>query len=201
MNQRYNIATIPPDEVGNRAIRMSEKIAEYGSFFVLDGEALHPHISLYHIGFDAKDIPEVIVRVSDALAGIKPFDLKQGPYRAGNSGWIDVGYEKDAAIIDLHASVIAAAKELRAEKGKEMERDDWEGLSEARRQNLLFCGWSEAFDLFAPHLTFSRLKESDEGILDRLPADDFSFLVDRIGLFELGEHGVCTKLIHEFVLG
>lgn len=199
--QRYNFAIIPPKGISEKAIGMSKEIANHGSLFVLDGIGLFPHVSLYHVGFDPQNLPEIIQRTAEALKTARPFRLISDSYRAVEGVWIDVSYEKSDDIMRLHTAIIDATKDLRFGKGKENDCENFRDLSEERKNNLLACGWSEAFGLFSPHLTFSKLREKHGEILQILPQEDFSFLVDRIGLFELGDYGTCTKLIHEFRLG
>jgi len=49
---RYDIVVIPPPEITEQAIAMSRSLAPFGTFFVLDGVTLYPHISLYHVPFE-----------------------------------------------------------------------------------------------------------------------------------------------------
>ena len=59
---------------------------------------------------------------------------------------------------------------------------------------------SKYFNNFPAHLTFSRMSVNDIFDASVLPKYDFSFTVDKIGIFELGEHGTNKKLLKEFKL-
>ncbi|MFA9261960.1 MAG: 2'-5' RNA ligase family protein [Undibacterium sp.] len=200
MVQKYNVAIIPPEAVRERAIEMSEWIAAEGSRFVLDDENPYPHISLYHVALDVDRVPLVITALTAGLESVRPFFLRQGPYRAVEDEWIDVSYDRYEDVMRLHTAVIEAVGDLRANQGTEKDREDFASLSENQRGSLLRTGWTEAFERYVPHLTFSRLNKKDAGIISKLPFEDFGFYVDRIGLYEMGEHGTCTRLVHEFSL-
>lgn len=200
MVQKYNVAIIPPEAVRERVIEMSEWIAAEGSQFVLDGETRHPHISLYHVALEDDRLPLVIAALTAGLESVRPFFLRQGPYRAVEDEWIDASYDRDEDIMRLHTAVIEAVKDLRANQGNEKDRTDFASLSEEQQKSLLASGWTEAFERYAPHLTFARLKEKDTDIVSKLPFEDFGFYAERIGLYEMGEHGTCTRLVHEFTL-
>lgn len=200
MVQKYNVAIIPPEAVRERAIEMSEWIAAEGSQFVLDGEGLHPHVTLYHVALESDRVPLVITALSAGLESVRPFFLRQGPYRAVEDEWIDASYDRDEPIMRLHTSVIEAVAELRANQETEKDREDFASLSDDERGSLSRSGWIGAFESYVPHLTFARLKEKDASIISKLPFEDFGFYADRIGLYEMGEHGTCTRLVHEFTL-
>lgn len=200
MNRKYNIAIIPPEGIAKQAMMMSEHISTEGTYFVLDGTSLYPHISLYHVVLDDEHLSEIVQAVTDAVSSIQSFPLKSGPYRAVADEWIDVSYEREEGIMVLHEVVIGAVASRRAGKELEMNRADWETLDVVARQNLERCGWTDAFEHYAPHLTFARLRSQDASILTRLPIMDYSFSVQAIGLYELGDHGTCTKLLHTFSL-
>lgn len=200
MNRKYNIAIIPPETIAKQAVAMSERISAEGAYFVLDGTSLYPHISLYHVVLDDEHLSEIVQAVTDAVSSIQSFTLKSGPYRTGAGEWIDVSYEREKGIMVLHEVVIGAVASRRTNKKSEKNRADWEALEEVARQNIERCGWADAFEHYAPHLTFARLQTQDANILTRLPIMGFTFPVQTIGLFEMGEHGACTKLLHTFWL-
>ena len=199
--KRYNFAIIPPDVVKERAIEISKRIAKHDSLFILNEKNLHPHISLYHVTLDPKDLPTIIEKSHAILRSRKPFQMTQDSYRITQGVWVDVAYAKKQNIMDIHTALINATKDFRLEKGGEKNREDWTDLTEEQKGNILNCGWASSFDLFTPHLTFTKLKEGSTNILTSLPHENLSFLVESIGLFELGDHGTCTNLIAHMPIG
>lgn len=167
MVQKFNFAIIPSKAVRERAIEMSEWLSAEETEFVLDGESLHPHVSLYHVSLDGERPPLVIADISARLESIQSFFLHQGPYRAVEDEWIDVSYDRNRNIISLHEVVIEVVGELRANAGTEKAREDFVGLLKDQQNSLLRCGWTEAFERYAPHLTFARLKTKDSSITSR----------------------------------
>lgn len=50
------------------------------------------------------------------------------------------------------------------------------------------------------HITLSRFNNSEDFDIETLSKQGFSFIVDKIGIFEFGEHGTNKKSLKEFEL-
>lgn len=204
-SQSYNIAIIPSAAAAEAAIAASRFLEGAGSLFTLDGKKAFPHVSLYHVILPEEALPEVIQSLEAIFSETVSFPLTQAAYGAGEGIWVHVCYQKDVPIFLLHQRVLGAASAYR-DRGTglvddgEIRQEDWQGLPPERQSNLEACGWSEAYDLYLPHMTFGRLAAPNAGIINALPPHEFSFQAERVGLYELGEYGTCTKLLHEFRL-
>ena len=179
---------------------MSRALEQFDSFFVLDGRTLHPHISLYHVPFSETALKKVIEVLGKIAADTKPFPLEQDTYYPDQGVWVGVRYVADKPILDLHTGVIEATKGYRAEQDDARYAARWTELSHGQRKNIKDCGWSDAFTLYSPHISFAKLKQPIENVLAHLPHCDFSFLAERIGLYELGKDATCTELVADFKL-
>jgi len=196
--QKYNVALIPSEAVGIQAIEMSQILADQGGVFVLNSTNAYPHVSLYHVPIDPTKEEEVIEVLRETLSQIQSAPLKQIGYRSGEQGFVSVGYEKDEYILGLHRSVLQALAPLWMREIIETEKE--EALSKEQQASLEQYGWKAAEDLFDPHLTFSRLAQPNPEIVSELKSQNFSFVSDLVGLFELGEQGTCIRCLAIFEL-
>lgn len=198
--KRYDIVVIPPPEIAEQAIALSRALAPLGTFFILDGVVLHPHISLYHVPLTDEALPVVTDALKSIAATTAPFLLEQDTYYPDQGVWLGVRYLADSSILGLHTAVIAATKENRVIEDDIRYKANWAELSHYQRKNLEDCGWADAYTRYFPHITFTKLREPRADALAHLPHREFSFVADHIGLFELGENGTCVRLIADFWL-
>lgn len=198
--KRYDIVIIPPPEIREQAITLSQALAPLGTFFVLDDTTRYPHISLYHVPLQAAVLPDVIETLGRVARETPSFILRQGTYYPDQGVWVGVRYVADKPILDLHATVIDATKGFRTIEDDARYKARWAELSPKQRKNIEECGWADAYTRYSPHLTFSKLRAPRADVLAHLPQREFSFRVGYIGLFELGENGTCVRLIAQFQL-
>lgn len=202
MVKRYNIVIIPTPAVNHDAEFVSEFIAgKQETCFVLDHATQFPHISLYHVYLDEASVKEVADAVQRIAKSFAPFTVQSTGYHTVKGEWIDASYVLDEPLFKLHRACLEGIAPFRVRQKDVVMREDWSDSSPARQENLELYGWSEARDLFRPHLTLARLKgKVDEDFLEIFPEKNFSFEVCKIGLYELGEHGTCRKLLAEYTL-
>ena len=202
MVKGYNIAIIPTPAVNHDAELISEFISSKEEVcFVLDQATRFPHISLYHVALEEASIKKVSASIRRITESFGAFKLASKGYHLLEGKWIDVSYELDSPLLKLHTTVLGAVAPLRVRKSDVAMKEQWSDASPARQENLELYGWSEARDLFRPHLTLTRLRgRVGEDFLETFPAKDFSFEAHTIGLYELGEYGTCTKLLAEYTL-
>lgn len=198
--KRYDIVIMPPPDIAAQAVAVSRALVPRETFFVLDDQELHPHISLYHVPLRAEQLPMVIAALQTLAASTEPFVLQQATYYPDQGVWVGVRYVADQAILNLHTAVIAATKEARVIEDDARYKARWSDMTPKERENLKSCGWAHAYTLYLPHLTFTKLTQPQSDVWAHLPQPDFSFRADHIGLYELGENGTCTRLVADFWL-
>jgi 2'-5' RNA ligase len=198
--KRYHIAIIPPQAIVEQAIAVSAALQPFDALFALDQETHYPHISLYHAPFTDAALSDVAQALREVASATAPFALRQETYYPDQGVWVGVRYVADKAILDLHTRVVEATKGYRAEQDDARYLARWAELSHRQRTNIKDCGWTDAFALFSPHLSFGKLRQPSQDILNRLPREDFSFQVERIALVERGEYGACLKFVADFKL-
>ena len=198
--KRYDIVVLPPPSVAAQVIAHSQMLATRDSFFVLDGEMLYPHLSLYHVPLSDAVLSDVIDALTCVAAETRAFPLKQETYYPDRGVWVGVRYASDKSILDLHAAIIAAVKDFRIVEDDARYMARWSELSHRQRVNLKECGWKDAYTLYSPHMSFTKLKQPRAGVLADLTEHDLSFLVDHIALCELGDNGTCVKIVADCTL-
>lgn len=71
-----------------------------------------------------------------------------------------------------------------------------------QKENIKKYGYPDAMSLYFPHLTIIRLK--DELLAKKISKDInwniSEFIVNKLAIYEMGEHGTCRKLVKEFLL-
>ncbi len=198
--KRYDIVILPPQEIAAQAIALSQTLSSRGSYFVLDGVTLYPHISLYHVPFTDSALTTVLEALRDIAALTAPFVLRQETYYPDQGVWVGVRYVADKAILDLHTSVIAATREYREVEENVRYKEHWVEIPAQELKNIEYCGWAHSLTFYSPHLTFTRLLRPTADVLAHLPQPELSFRADHIGVYEVGDHGTCTHFVADFRL-
>lgn len=195
--RKYNIAIIPSEEISEKAKEVSQEFASSDSYFSLNDFDAHPHISLYHIPLYERDVKKVKEAVERGVHEEKGISLQAESFRQVPGGWLDVSYVRDEGIMRLHRAVLVALEPFWVREFVKNPSKDW---TKDQRESANKFGWTEADKRFAPHLTFTRLRSEKGNIPISKNPQEFSFFAKNIGVFELGEHGVCTNLLESFLL-
>lgn len=198
--KRYDVVVIPPSEIVKQTVALSHALAPLGTFFIVDGMTLQPHISLYHVPLVESSLQTVVTTLGAVLRTTKPFPLEQETYYPDQGVWVGVRYVASKPILDLHTLVIDALKGCRVLEDDTRYAERWPEMNPEERKNLKACGWAHAYTRYSPHITFTKLKTPQVDVLAHLPQYEFSFIADHVGLYELGEHGTTTHLIADFWL-
>ncbi len=174
---KYNIAIIPPEDICNRAISISQNLFEYGGIFKLGKKINFPHVTIGHLECsDEIFLGSIINNTQKITKQINKFDIVQDKYDIYKNEWVFVSFMLSNALRDVEQQI----------------------------KNILMINniekTSKDFDDFPAHITFSRMSIDDVFDIGILPKYDFSFTVDKIGIFELGEHGINKRLLKEFKL-
>lgn len=198
--KRYDIVIIPPPDIAEQAMALSRLLVPFGSFFVLDGVARHPHLSLYRVPFYESVLPTVMPLIDRFARSIEPFLLIQDTYYPDQGVWVGVRYVANKALFDLHTGVIDALKPHRVIEDDARYADRWAEMTTEQRRNIEECGWAHAYTRYSPHMSFTKLQKPRADVLAHLPQRELSFIADHIGLYELGQHGAPDILIADFWL-
>ncbi len=199
-SKSFNIVIYPPKEVLQKTMTVSKKLKKKKGLFVLDGKNYFPHITIYMTQFPVKNVQKVRKILRDLTAKTKPFCVTSLKYRQSGDGYIDVDYKKSKEIKDLQKKMIAFLNPLREGLLRPEDEVSMSGLDKAQRRNIKHYGYRSVGTEFFPHITFTKLEKFDKSALSKIEKLNFSFDVDKIGFFYLGEYGTCCKLIEIFDL-
>jgi len=154
---------------------VSEGLYKRGGKFVLGYKVNTTHITIAHFEcFNKISLKNVIEKVEMQTNYLQAFNINQDNYRI-NDGWVNMAFELNKELLSLYDRVFDILKKNNCVKTS----NDW------RKEDKL------------PHITFSRFNDSEVFDIETLSKQDFSFTVDKIGIFELGEHGTNKKLLKE----
>jgi len=196
----FNIVICPPVKISKRAIAVSKKLKNRNALFVLDGKNYFPHITLYMTEFPLKNVVKVRKLLKQFAVKTKPFEISSSKYRQNTDGYIDVDYKKSKNINELQKKIIKLLNPLREGQMRQKDKARISEMTKAEQKNLKLYGYRGVGAKFFPHLTFSKLEKFDKSALSGVDKSNFSFRVDKIGFFYLGDYGTCRKLIEIFDL-
>lgn len=179
---------------------LSKQLKNKGGLFVLDGKDFFPHITLYMLELPLDNLQKVREFLRKFVSETNSFPITAIKYRNGEGGYIDVDFERNENVVNLQRKIIELINPLRQGliRPKDMERMG--SLSDLEQNNLKQYGFRSVGEGYVPHLTFSKLEKSDVSVLGSLSKFDFSFSVEKIAIYYLGEFGTCNKLIEIFDL-
>lgn len=194
-SKSFNIVIYPPKDIFQKATSVSRRLKRKGGLFVLDAKNYFPHITLYMTEFPLKNVLRIRKLLKQLTSEIKPFSIKSLNYRQIEDGYIDVNYRRSKNIRELQKKIIALLNPLRERFIRKKDGARMRELSKAQQKNIKLYGYRSVGSEFYPHLTFTKLEKFDQSALAGIDKLDFSFKVDKIGFFYLGDYGTCHKLI------
>jgi hypothetical protein len=199
---------MPPPRVAERSIQASRALAECGTEFVLDDTTLFGHVSLYMGAFEPAAVPAAVTAVTRVAAEVAPLPLVAEGYAADpEQGMVEVAYRKSTGIVRLQDLLIAALNPIRSglrecdPVGRLIA--SWLPTTAGEiRANLDAYGYDEIGGFFRPHITFTRFLDRSAPLDSTLLPDllEFSGVFDRLGLYEMGPHGTCTRAVVDLPL-
>jgi len=101
---------------------------------------------------------------------------------------------------ELQKKIIKLLNPLREGQMREKDKARISEMTKTEQKNLKLYGYRSVGANFFPHLTFSKLEKFDKSALSNIDKSNFSFKVNKIGFFYLGDYGTCRKLIEIFDL-
>lgn len=197
---QYNIAIIPPDYIRKQAIEVSRSLIAHETFFVLDDTTFYTHATLHAVDLNKKDLPRAQGIVSAILGETPSFHLEPIGYVYYPGDWIAIEYHRNETIDTLHERLVKALNPLRQPRHSREEIEAREDLSDVDKANIIDYGHRMLLTQFEPHITFTRLKVTNEGVEQTLPDLSWSFQAADIGIFLSAAHGACVERIETYTL-
>ncbi|MBC7708088.1 DUF1045 domain-containing protein [Polaromonas sp.] len=192
-----DIVILPSNELEQKLITASGTLSAQSPLFTLDGVSFYPHASLYMTQLKLGDLDKVKELLSEIASRTSVLNLTASRFDQ-TMGFLDTEYELTEQLDGLQQAVIDAINPIR----DGMREKDKARMLEATgiaRANFEKYGYKPVGELFRPHTTITRF--ADEGTIDIALLPDpahFSGQFTRIGLFEMGDNGTCTREIASY---
>ncbi len=197
---KLNVAFRPPKEIREKAISLSRKISKsYKTFFILDDNKFFPHITIYSVDYPMvnyenvlKEVEKISLKSSKIIFKLKEIDHFYG--------YIGIVSQLTPEIKKLHKNIIKQLNYLR--EGHIRDKYLQGNYSAKQKKNIKQYGSPEVINLYNPHLTITRLKNSQQTkeAIKNIKWEDRKFIIDKIAIYLSSGHGTCIKLIKEFNL-
>jgi hypothetical protein len=207
-----NLALIPETELASRHIALSRHMAgRYRSVIQLNGVtpkvAFTPHVTLYQVPVQARDLPGLRAALLDVAVKAPPLSLSATEYRSNpDEGSFEIRYAAAARLMQLQDDAIAVVNPLRGDlllerdpAGRPLsERIDEPGQA---GDNIRQTGFDAVGDpahggLFHPHVTINWFELGttvELNAADWPPVSYFDGRFVALGIFLLGPYGTCAQ--------
>jgi hypothetical protein len=207
-----NLALIPETELASRHITFSKHMAgRYRPVIQLNGVtpkvAFTPHVTLYQVPVQARDLPEMCAALLDVAAKAPQLPLSATEYRANqDEGSFEIRYAPADRLMQLQDDTIAVVNPLRGDlllerdpAGRPLsERTGEPGLA---GDNIRQTGFDAVGDpahggLFHPHVTINWFELGTTVELNAADWPPLSYFDGRfvaLGIFLLGPYGTCAQ--------
>lgn len=175
---KYNIAIIPPKNVCDNSILLSEIVVKNGGVFSLGDKINFPHISVAQFKCDDdNNLNNIVKDVFNVTRKTNSFKITQDKYHAYKDEWIFVSFLLNESLQELENKFINVLDDNCCKKT------------------------SRDFSEFPAHITFSRIINNNNFNVNSLPKKKFSFVINEIGIFECDDNdGTSKKLLKSFKL-
>lgn len=196
-NKRRVVLLLYPNDT-HYCMELSAGIAdEESTHFTLGMERNVPHITLV-----ATELPEsrdsAVWEIVQSVARHTQAMILPYTQTIAVDGWICAMTECTSDIMALHEALLDRVNDVRKlESVQAMQSIDMSGLDARRQAYALRYGHSAVREFYDPHVTLTRLKNSDDGprVAAAVSWSHPTICATAIALCESGEHGVCTRVL------
>jgi hypothetical protein len=205
----YDVVLLPPQNVTNASIAVSQKLQAEGTKFTLNSDDKLTHLSLFMANFTLDALHAAQAALTDIAQATQPLPLAASGYTHDQEqGMFEITYQNTKEATALQTAIITALAPLR----NGLREKDPVGRSLADyvpttggelRENFDTFGYDEIGGFFRPHITFTRFSRYDHetDITALPPAGTFSCTFTTLALCEMGENGTCSRVVASWELG
>ena len=201
---RLNITFKLPENIAEKAIGLSREISKNNeAFFVLDNVQFHPHITIYSPEYPEKNLGKALEKVAEIASNTEKVNLTLKGIISGQ-GFIGVKFNYTQEIKKIHERIVLELNSLREGYIREKYTvDDYKmNFTQEQQENIKKYGYPDSMGLYLPHLTIIRLKDEQlaKAVLEEIRWDILEFTIEKVAIYEMGEHGTCRELVKKFNL-
>lgn len=196
----YDIVLLPEPALVEKAIQVSQRVKRHGTHFTLGTDDHFSHVSLYMLQLNTDGLRNTKVILEEIAKDTEIIEGRADKYHY-EKGYFDIEYQKTTELINLQNTVVEQLNPIRdGLRAKDEKR--LHTASGEERTNIEQYGYRSVGNLFAPHLTFTRFKDTQVNSLSDLPPEDsFDGSFVALAIFEMGDHGTCRWRVDEWGLG
>ncbi len=194
-----NVCIIPPSDVGEKCVKLSQSLKSDSTLFVLDGENKFAHMTVFMARFANEKVADVLRVVEQSLRDAKSFICQQTSYFMTAGRYFEVSYQKSKEFMDLHELLIDALKNHRINPGDPFEEGYFTPYTVQQQQNAKETGYDLAHNLYRPHITLTRYKEGEVlEVVPEFPPVELSFQLSKICVYKADDNGAVYEKLKEF---
>lgn len=196
-----NVCIIPPQDVGQECVALSQALAQTNPLFVLDGKAKFAHMTVFMARLADEEIPEVIKRVEAVMKEATSFKCEHAGYFLTSGRYLESSYRKSEYFVWLHESLILALASLRINPGNPYEEGYFAPYNSEQQENAKETGYDLARGLYRPHITLTRWAEGKvpETFPGFAPAK-LSFELSTVCVFKADDNGAVYEELARFTV-
>lgn len=199
-----NIVIIPSGEVTQKAINLSNKIAQTNdTHFTLNNETLFPHITIYQAHYPNHNLEKIENTLLSLSQSIQPILIQMKNFSVMYDTFIFWNCVKTQELLSIHEKMVDLFNPFR--EGLVLPHlASIQNMDEVSKNEIAKYGSLLIGPRFTPHITITRIKNSEKSleILEALKAENASdtFVTKEIVLGYLGDHGTVKGIIKKYPL-
>lgn len=202
---RLDIAIIPDDKLLLETERLSKSLSKnFQTYFTLDNQSFYSHLTLYSPEFPTNRKQSIIKVVKKISHEVNKFTANLEKGFQFQDGFIGIQVENSINLRNLHNKVV---DRLNSSREGEL-REKYKGQSVLEKytteqlSNIKSYGYPDVKSLFDPHITLTRLVNTEEtkAAIEIIDLESSILHVEKLGIFEMGKDGTCIKKIAEYAL-
>ena len=197
-----NVCIIPSQDVGSKCVELSQSLKSDSTMFVLDGKSKFAHMTVFMARFANNEVGNVLSATEKALKGANSFFCEHTGYFMTAGRYLEVSYRKSKEFMILHEFLINSLKDYRINPNNPFEEGYFTPYTEEQQQNAKETGYDLAYNLYRPHITLTRYKESEvPKIFPAFVPAELSFQLSKVCMHKADDNGAVYEKIGEFTIG
>lgn len=198
-----NTILIPSQRDFDRSVLISKKISkQYEAYYQLEDNkdySYAPHISIY-FGIFPIDALEDIIKILEIITSkVSQINLKFSSLHQ-EAGWVGATFTPSKELAQLHRQIVEELSPLRDKTHSSAEPQPSHTPTEAAY--IKQYGRARLFELYTPHLTFTRLKDPTKGssAIQDIEWASKGISLNKVVLAESQVHGSIKRGVHALKL-
>ena len=191
----YDIVILPPAVLDKKISKGLLKASKgVPAVFVVDGKALHLHMSLFHIRMQSTKFRELVFKVNKVVKKYKPFVVESKKFSFHPSGFFSLEFFRNRTWEKMEQDIVEVAANLRSgEVSWDSNREPSPLESKLRR----LYGSSYLYPLTKPHFTLGMTKNISEArlIAKRFGPWKFKFMANMVAITQVNKHNQVIKVL------